>query len=359
MSIVMKTSASKEDIQSVIKSIKSAGLKADVSSGRFQTVIGIIGDEKKINFDQIKSLPGVYDVIRIQVPFRLMSRSYISHDIVVKVRDVSIGGNEEPVIMAGPCSIESYEQIYRIARKVKEAGAQILRGGAYKPRTSIHSFQGLGLEGLKHLHNVGKDLDIPTVSEVRSEFDVKAVAKFCDMLQIGARNMYNQDLIEAAAKQGKPILFKRGFSAQIDEYLSFAERIIANGNRKLVLCERGIMPLGGSFKSQTRFTLDLNAVPVLRKETPFPVVVDPSHGTGRKDLIIPMSRSAVAAGAHGLMIEVHDKPHEALSDANQALAPEHLAKIIRVSKVLHETIAKSETPFSEDVTNGASQSHAS
>lgn len=353
MSIVMKPTASKEEVQAVIKLIKSAGLKADVSSGQFQTVIGIIGDEKKISFDQIKSLSGVYDVNRIQVPYRLISRSYIPHDVVVKIRDVSIGGENEPVIIAGPCSIESYEQMYRIAKKVKEAGAHILRGGAYKPRTSIHSFQGLGLEGLKHLHNVGKDLDIPTVSEVRSEFDVEMVAKYCDMLQIGARNMYNQDLIEQAARQGKPILFKRGFSAQIDEYLSFAERIVASGNRKLVLCERGIMPLGGSFKSQTRFTLDLNAIPVLRRETPFPVIADPSHGTGRRDLIIPMSRSSIAAGAHGLMIEVHDRPHEALSDANQALPPEDLGRIIRMSKLLHQTIKQSETPFLGDISNGA------
>ena len=353
MSIIMKPTASKTDIQTVVKLIKSGGLKADVSSGQFQTVIGIIGDEKKVNFDQIKTLEGVYDVIRIQAPYRLISRSYIPQDVVVKVRDVPIGGDEEPIVMAGPCSIESYEQMHRIAKKAKEAGAHIIRGGAYKPRTSVHAFQGLGLEGLKHLHNVGKDLDIPTVSEVRSEFDVEMVSKYCDMLQIGARNMYNQDLIEAAAKQGKPILFKRGFSAQIDEYLSFAERVIASGNRKLVLCERGIMPLGGSFKSQTRFTLDLNAIPVLRKETPFPVIADPSHGTGRKDLIIPMSRSSIAAGAHGLMIEVHDRPHEALSDANQALPPEELGRIIRMSRLIHDTIAKSETPFSGDVVNGA------
>src|SRR5487761_25074 len=357
MSIVMKPTATKKDVQQVIRLIKAAGLRADVSSGRFQTVIGIVGDEKKINFDQIKSLTGVYDVNRIQVPYRLMSRSYISHDIVVKVGDVSIGGNEEPVIIAGPCSIESYEQMLRIAKKVKEAGCHILRGGAYKPRTSVHSFQGLGLDGLKHLHNVGKDLGIPTVSEVRSEFDVEMVAKYCDMLQIGARNMYNQDLIEAAAKQGKPILFKRGFSAQIDEYLSFAERIVANGNKKLVLCERGIMPLGGSFKSQTRFTLDLNAIPVLRKETPFPVIATPSHGTGSTDLIIPMSRSSIAAGAPGLMIEVHDRPQEALSDANQALAPEDLTKIIMISKLIHQTIAQSEVPFSGDISNGASHDH--
>lgn len=355
MSIIMKPDAKKEEIRTVIRLIKSRGLKADVSSGRFQTVIGIVGDEKKIDFDQLKSLPGVYDVNRIQVPYRLISRSYIPGDVIVKLRGVSIGEGEEPVMMAGPCSIESYEQLLRIAKKVKDAGAQILRGGAYKPRTSIHSFQGLGLEGLKLLRDIGKDLDIPTVSEVRSEFDVKAVAKYCDVLQIGARNMYNQDLIEAAAKEGKPILFKRGFSAQIDEYLSFAERIVANGNRKLILCERGIMPLGGSFKAQTRFTLDLNAIPVLRKETPFPVIADPSHGTGRKDLILPMSRASIAAGAHGLMIEVHDRPSEALSDANQAVAPEELEKIIAISKLVHKTIMDSEAAFSGDLANGTTR----
>jgi 3-deoxy-7-phosphoheptulonate synthase len=355
MSIVMKPNATKDDVSMVTRLIKSAGLRADISSGQFQTVIGIIGDEKKINFDRVRSLPGVYDVVRIQVPYRLISRSYIPHDAVVKVGGVSIGGDEEPVVIAGPCSIESYEQMHRIAKKVKDAGAHILRGGAYKPRTSIHSFQGLGLEGLKHLSHVGRDLGMPTVSEVRSEFDVKTVAKHCDMLQIGARNMYNQDLIEAAARQKKPILFKRGFSAQIDEFLSFAERVVANGNRKLVLCERGIMPLGGSFKSQTRFTLDLNAIPVLRNETPFPVIADPSHGTGRRDLIIPMSRSSIAAGAHGLMIEVHDRPQEALSDGNQAITPEDLGKIVRVSKLVHRTIMESETPFSGDVGNEASK----
>ncbi len=353
MSIVMKPSATKDQVSEVVKMVRSSGLKVDVSSGQFQTVIGIIGDEKKVNFDQVKSMPGVYDAIRIQVPYRLMSRSYISQSVSVKVKGVTIGEGNEPVYFAGPCSIESYEQLHRIGKHVKDAGAQVLRGGAYKPRTSVHSFQGLGLAGLKHLHNVGKDLDIPTVTEVRSEFDVKTVAKYTDILQIGARNMYNQDLIEAAAKENKPILFKRGFSAQIDEYLSFAERIIANGNRKIILCERGIAPLGGSFKNQSRFTLDLNAVPVLRKETPFPVIVDPSHGTGRRDLILPMSRSAIASGAHGLMIEVHDRPHEALSDANQSVEPKQLYQIIRMCNLIYRTIAESEAPFSSDVSNGS------
>jgi 3-deoxy-7-phosphoheptulonate synthase len=345
----MKQSASKTEVNEIIKMIRSSGLKADVSSGQFQTVIGIIGDEKKINFDQVRSMSGVYDAIQIQVPYRLMSRSYIRHNVSVKVKDVAIGENCEPVYIAGPCSIESYEQLYRIGKRVKEAGANILRGGAYKPRTSVHSFQGLGLAGLKHLQSVGKDIDIPTVTEVRSEVDVKSVAKYADIIQIGTRNMYNQDLIEAAAREGKPILFKRNFSAQIDEYLSFAERIVASGNKKIILCERGISPMGGSFKNQTRFTLDLNAIPVLRKETPFPVIADPSHGTGRKDLILPMSRAAIASGAHGLMIEVHDRPHEALSDANQSIQPEQLDQIIKICNTIYRTISGSDTPFSSDL----------
>ncbi len=349
----MKTNASKGEIDSVITKIKSVGLRADVSSGEYQTVIGIVGDEKKVDFDQVKSMSGVLDAIRIQVPYRLISRSYIPEDVVVKVGSISIGRDNPPVYIAGPCSIESYEQLYRIGKAVKEAGAHILRGGAFKPRTSIHSFQGLGEEGLDHLESVGKDLGMPTVTEIRSEVDVGLIAKHTDVLQIGARNMFNQDLIEAAAKTGKPIFFKRGFSAQIDEYLSFAERIVANGNRNVLLCERGIMPLGGSFKAQTRFTLDLNAVPVLRKETPFPVIADPSHGTGRRDLVLPMSRASIASGAHGLMIEVHDRPQEALSDGAQAVLPQDLKKIIKVSDLVYRAIRESDSPFSSDIKNGS------
>src|SRR5579872_1097435 len=356
MSIVMKPTATKEEVNEVIHKIKAAGLKPDISSGEYQTVIGIVGDEKKIDFDQIKSMGGVFDAIRIQVPYRLISRSYIPRDVAVKVGDITIGKDNPPVYMAGPCSIESYEQLYRIGKEVKDAGAHILRGGAFKPRTSVHSFQGLGDEGLKHLQAVGKDLGMPTVTEIRSEIDVENVAKHADILQIGARNMFNQDLIEAAARTGKPILFKRGFSAQIDEYLSFAERIVANKNRNILLCERGIMPLGGGFKNQTRFTLDLNAVPVLRKETPFPVIADPSHGTGRRDLVLPMARASIASGAHGLMIEVHDRPQDALSDGAQAVLPEELKKIIKISDLVHKTIRESESPFSSDVVNGSGRS---
>jgi len=340
MSVVMKPGASPKEMSRVLKTIRSSGLKTDTMFGEFQNVIGIIGDEKKIDLAFLGSLPGVQEVITIQVPYRLVSRSYIRRDVVVKAGDVKIGGENPPVYIAGPCSIESYEQLHRIGKKVKEAGAQILRGGAYKPRTSIHSFQGLGITGLKHLKDVGNDLSMPTVTEIRSEFDVKTVAKYADILQIGARNMYNQDLLEACAKTKKPILFKRSFSAQIDEYLSFAERIAAHGNKQLLLCERGITPLGGSFKPATRFTLDLNAVPLLKKETPFPVIADPSHGTGRRDLILPMSKASIACGAHGLMIEVHDRPEEALSDAAQALDPQELPGLIKSCNEIYRVASR-------------------
>lgn len=338
MSVIMKPSATTQQLNAVLRVIESHGLKTDIMHGEFQKVIGIIGDEKKIALDQIRMMPGVQDAVTIQVPYRLVSRQYIQKDVVVKVGDVPIGGQNPPVYIAGPCSIESYEQLVRIAKKVKESGANILRGGAFKPRTSVHSFQGLGLEGLRHLCAVGRDLGIPTVTEVRSELDVRIVAKHSDALQIGARNMYNQDLIEAAAKTGRPVLLKRSFSAQIDEYLGFAERIVASRNKNVILCERGILPLGGSFRPQTRYTFDLNAVPVLKKETPFPVIADPSHATGRRDLILPMSLAAIACGASGLMVEVHDRPNEALSDAAQAYPPEELGSLIASCNKVYESV---------------------
>ncbi|MEM3174501.1 MAG: 3-deoxy-7-phosphoheptulonate synthase, partial [Candidatus Bathyarchaeia archaeon] len=229
---------------------------------------------------------------------------------------------------------ESKEQIFRIAKEVREAGADILRGGAFKPRTSVHSFQGLGEEGLEYLARAGEEFGMPTISEVRSEKHVELVVKYVDILQIGARNMYNQDLIEEAAKQKKPILIKRSFGASIEEFLSFAERAAAQGNKDIILCERGIIPVGRG-RQFTRYSLDLSAIPVIKGESYLPIIVDPSHGTGRRDLIYPMSKAAIAAGAHGLMIEVHYNPNEALSDGPQMITPPELKKIIDVCKKIH------------------------
>ena len=325
----MSPRAKKAEVDAVVRRIRAVGLKADVSIGEAQTVIGIIGDESRINFDQMNSMAGVESTKRIQAPYKLMTKEYLQEDrITVTVNDYSFGGGEV-LYIAGPCSVESYDQLARIGEQVKVAGAHMLRGGTFKPRTSVHSFQGLGEEGLKHLRRVGKQLQMPTVTEVRSERQAELVAEYADILQIGTRNMYNQDLLEAVAKQGKPILFKRGQSSQISEFLSFGQYIVANGNRRIILCERGITPLGGAFEQDTRNTLDISAVPVLMSKTPFPIIVDPSHATGKRELVLPMSMAAVAAGAHGLIIEVHDKPEEALSDGAQSLKPDQLKGLIR------------------------------
>ena len=336
MAVVMKPNATEEDVQRVIKFIEEKyGLRVDVSRGEYQTLIGIIGDEDKVDFDRLTLFPGVERAYRITSRYRLVARSFFPEDRVIDVKGVKIGGKNRPVFMAGPCAIESREQIFRIAREVKEAGADILRGGAFKPRTSVHSFQGLGEKGLEFLAQAGEEYGMPTVSEVRSEKHAKLVAKYVDILQIGARNMYNQDLIEEVARQKKPVLIKRNFGASIEEFLAFSERAVAQGNKDVILCERGIVPIGGG-RQFTRYILDLNAVPVIKKETYLPIIVDPSHGTGRRDLVYSMSKAAIAAGAHGLMIETHYNPSEALSDGPQMVLPSELKKIIAVCMKIYE-----------------------
>ncbi|MEM2369420.1 MAG: 3-deoxy-7-phosphoheptulonate synthase [Candidatus Bathyarchaeia archaeon] len=335
MAVVMKPGANEEDIKRVVRFVRERyGLRVDVSRGEFQTVIGLIGNEDRVDFEQLAALPGVERAYRITSPYRLVSRNFFPENRVIEVKGVKIGEGNVPVFIAGPCAIESREQIFRIAREVHEAGANILRGGAFKPRTSVHSFQGLGEKGLEYLAGAGEEYGMPTVSEVRSEKHVELVAKYVDILQIGARNMYNQDLIEEAAKQKKPILLKRNFGASIEEFLSFAERAAAQGNKDIILCERGVLPIGRG-RQFTRYSLDLSAVPVIRKETYLPIIVDPSHGTGRRDLIYSMSKAAIAAGAHGLMIEAHYNPDEALSDGPQMITPKELKRIIDVCKRIY------------------------
>lgn len=336
MAVVMKPNATDEDIQRVIKFIEeNYGLRVDVSRGEYQTLLGIIGDEDKVDFDRLALFPGVERAYRITSRYRLVARSFFPEDRVIDVKGVKIGGKNRPVFIAGPCAIESKEQIFRIAKEVKEAGADILRGGAFKPRTSVHSFQGLGEKGLEFLAQAGEEYGMPTISEVRSERHAELVAKYVDILQIGARNMYNQDLIEEAARQKKPVLIKRNFGASIEEFLSFSERAVAQGNKDVILCERGIVPIGRG-RQFTRYMLDLNAVPVIKKETYLPIIVDPSHGTGRRDLVYSMSKAAIAAGAHGLMIEAHYNPNEALSDGPQMVLPSELKKIIDVCMKIYE-----------------------
>ncbi len=350
--IVMKAGATTEQVDEVVREIKRRGLRADVSKGEFRTVIGIIGDERGIDFARLESIPGVKEVLRIETPYKLISREYDrladtgDGRFVVRVGDLAIGA-DEPVYMAGPCSVESREQVFRIAEEVKRAGAHILRGGVFKPRTSVHSFQGLGAigqdearEALSWLRDAGKAFGLPTVTEVRGESQVDLVAEYADILQIGSRNMYDQDLLTKVARKGKPVLFKRHFGASIEEFLSFAEYIAAEGNKDIILCERGIVPVGKG-KSYTRYTLDLGAVPAIQRETFLPVMVDPSHATGRRDLIFSMSCAAIAAGASALMIEVHYNPAEALVDGQQAITPDELAATIEACNRLRHVMAKS------------------
>jgi len=346
----MTTDATKEQIEQVIKEIKRYGLRADVSRGAYKTVIGLIGDERKIPFDHFAVLPGVKEAMRVEIPYKLISREYskfsegASESRVIPVGGVRIGG-DEPIFIAGPCAVENKEQLFRIAEGAKKAGAHILRGGIFKPRSSVHSFQGLGAggqeaaeEALRWLSEAGQKFDLPVITEVRGEMQVDLVAEYVDILQIGARNMYDQDLLTRVSNKGKPILFKRHFGAGIEEFLSFAEYIAAEGNKNIILCERGIIPIGKG-KSYTRYILDLAAVPAIQKETYLPIMVDPSHATGRRDLIFSMSCAAIAAGASGLMIETHYNPAEALVDGPQAVTPEELKEVISACRRIHQLVA--------------------
>ncbi len=346
----MKTEATEEEIANVVKEIKKCGLKADVSKGEFRTVIGLMGDERKAPFSHFAVLPGVKEAVMVETPYKLISREYSkffdteSEYRVVKVGNISIGGGE-PIFIAGPCAIESKQQLFRIAEGVKAAGAHILRGGIFKPRSSVHSFQGLGAAGrdeaeeaLNWLKEAGKKYEMPVITEVRGETQVDLVAEYVDIIQIGARNMYDQDLLVAVGRKHKPVLFKRHFGAGIEEFLSFTEYIANEGNKDIILCERGILPIGKG-KNYTRYTFDLSAIPAIQKETYLPVMADPSHATGRRDLIFSMSCAAIAAGASGLMIEAHYNPAEALVDGAQTITPDELKEVIAACRRIHSSIA--------------------
>jgi len=348
--VIMEKDATPEQIKHVVSEIEKCGLRGDVSKGEFRTSIGVVGDESRVSFAHLAVLPGVKEAKMVEAPYKLISREYNElfegrdESRVVEVGGVKIGGSE-PVFIAGPCAIESKAQLFRIAEEVREAGAQILRGGIFKPRTSVHSFQGLGAlgdeearEALSWLRDAGQKFGMPVVTEVRGESQVDLIAEYVDILQIGARNMYHQDMLSRVAKKGKPVLFKRHFGAGIEEFLSFSEYIAAEGNKDIILCERGIVPVGKG-KSYTRYTLDLAAVPVVQKETFLPIIVDPSHAAGRRDLIYSMSCAAMAVGASGLVIEVHYNPADALVDAQQAITPAELGRIIKTCKQINKLVA--------------------
>ena len=325
MIIVFKKGATKNQIDNLIKRVEKLGLKAMVSRGKERTIIGVIGPEDVVRLHPLDVFPGVDKVIPVLAPYKLVSREFKAGNSVIKIKEGVEVGSGKIAIIAGPCSIESEKQINETAKKVKEAGASILRGGAFKPRSSPYTFQGLGEKGLKMLKNVSEKFDIPTATEVMDTRDVALVARYTDILQIGARNMQNFNLLKEVGQTKKPIILKRGLSATIKELLMSAEYILSEGNFDVILCERGIR----TFEEFTRNTLDLSAVPSIKMLSHLPVIVDPSHACGKWGLVAPLSKAAVACGTDGLLIEVHPNPQEALSDGSQQLLPDNFAEMVK------------------------------
>jgi 3-deoxy-7-phosphoheptulonate synthase len=333
MIIVLKPGASQAEIDHVVQKIKEYGLTPHISTGKERTIVGVIGDERVIQNLPLSIFPGVDNVMPILSPYKLVSREFRGEDSLVEVGPESAGikiGGKRLHVMAGPCAVESLERLMIVAEAVRKAGATILRGGAFKPRTSPYTFQGLGAEGLDHLAEAKKKTGLPIVTEVLDTRDVELVAGSADILQIGTRNMQNFRLLTEVGQTDKPIMLKRGLSATIKEFLLSAEYIMSRGNHRVMFCERGIR----TFETQTRNTLDLSAVPILKSLSHLPVIVDPSHATGKWELVAPMAKAAVAAGADGLMIEVHANPEEAYSDGEESLKPpKFLAMMKELRKV--------------------------
>ena len=324
MVIVMQAGATEEELAAVLDRIESLGLAPHVSRGEERTIVGLIGDERPVEDGTFEALSGVERVVRILHPAKLASRDFHPEDRVIELPGGAKLGGEEICVMAGPCAVESAEQLRESAEAVAAHGVRVLRGGAFKPRTSPYSFQGLGEKGLLLLREVADAHDMAVITEVVTPQDVPLVAEHADVLQIGARNMANYELLKSAGSAGKPVLLKRGLGSTVDELLQAAEYLLAHGNEHVALCERGIR----TFETATRFTLDINAVPVLKQLTSLPVVVDPSHSTGHADLVAPIARAGIAAGADGLLIEVHPNPAEAMSDGAQSLDPAGFASLM-------------------------------
>jgi len=336
MILVMDVSATEADVKNVVKIVEGLGFQPHVSKGSERTIIGVIGDERKIKREQFSLLPHVENVIPILKPYKLASRDFKSANTVVDVAGVKIGG-KEVVIIAGPCSVESEEQIIRTAESVKAAGARLLRGGAFKPRTSPYTFQGMGEEGLKLLAKTREKTGLGIVTEVMDATDVDLVQDYADLIQIGARNMQNTKLLKRLGQIKKPLLLKRNFSANLNEFLMSAEYLLSGGNENVILCERGIR----TFVEYTRNTLDLNIIPAVKQLSHLPILVDPSHGTGRHDFVLSMSRAAIAAGADGLLVEVHPNPAEAFSDGEQSLTPAAFQQLMVEVKAIAQVMGRS------------------
>jgi len=332
MIVIMRMGASAEEIQSVVDRISGLGFRTHMSQGEERTIIGVIGDERPVNKDSLARMQGVERIVPILRPYKLASRDFQPHDTLIEInplaktgdyRGCTVGGKRLTII-AGPCAVESREQILETAQIVKEAGAHMLRGGAYKPRTSPYSFQGLGEDALVYLAEARQATGLPIVTEIMAPEQIPLLTKYADVLQIGTRNMQNYALLHAVGEAGFPVLLKRGMMCTIEELLMSAEYILSHGNRKVMLCERGIR----TFETYTRNTLDINAVPVLKELTHLPVIVDPSHATGKWNLVSAVSRASVAAGADGLIVEVHPHPEKALSDGGQSLRSARFAEMM-------------------------------
>jgi 3-deoxy-7-phosphoheptulonate synthase len=331
----MQEGATEQQIQNVIDRMVTMGFTVHRSTGVVHTVLGGVGPAEQYDIAELEVLEGVKEAHRIMSPYKLASRHFRPGGTVIRVRDVDIGGNAV-VMIAGPCSVESRDQVMKIAEFVAKAGARLIRGGAFKPRTSPYSFQGMGEEGLALLREAADCHGLAVVSEVMDQTQIPLVATYADILQIGARNMQNYNLLREVGKQTKPVLLKRGISATIEELLLSAEYIMSAGNYDVILCERGIR----TFESYTRNTMDISAVPVVKKLSHLPIVADPSHGTGRRDKVIPMARAAVAAGADGLLIEVHHDPDRALSDGAQSLKPEQFAELMAQLRMIAPAVGR-------------------
>jgi len=320
----MKNDATEEQVQAVIKEIEKMGFRGVPMPGALRTAVCIIGNKGPVDATQLLAMEGVKEAIPVTKPYKLVSRETHPDSTVISIGDVTIGAGE-PVIMAGPCAVESEEQALTIAAIVKKHGAKVFRGGAFKPRTSPYAFQGLGEKGLKILDKVRRETGLLIVTEATDSENLRAVEKYADIIQIGARNMQNYSLLRLAGQTKKPVLFKRGFAATIDEWLMAAEYIMSEGNTRIILCERGIR----TFSDNTRNTLDISAIPSIKSVSHLPIIVDPSHAAGRRDYVIPLSRGAIAVGADGLLIEVHHDPAHALSDGMQSLYPHQFEQLMQ------------------------------
>ncbi|MCK4923382.1 MAG: 3-deoxy-7-phosphoheptulonate synthase [Spirochaetes bacterium] len=335
MVVVMESKAPEEKIQNVISHLRDLGFDIHRSDGVTHTILGAVGDKTGIDLRQLEVLDGVHEVVRISEPYKLASRSFKQENTVIGIGDVEIGG-QEVIVAAGPCAVESREQIMTIAEAVRASGAKILRGGAFKPRTSPYSFQGLGEEGLKLLREAADRYGLLAVTEIVDVNHIAMVEKYADILQVGARNMQNFQLVRELGKVGKPVLLKRGMSATIEEWLMASEYILSGRNHNVILCERGIR----TFENYTRNTLDISAVPVIKKLSHLPIFTDPSHGTGIRDKVIPMARASIAAGADGIIVEVHHDPEHARSDGAQSLFPHQFEQMMKELRVIARAVGR-------------------